>query len=283
MSPPPLARREGRERFGDDPANYDRARPPYPERAYDILVERCGLGPGTRTFEVGPATGLATRELVARGAAPVVAVEPDPRLAEHLAAWGAAAGAPVKVRAASFESVRLRAAGYDLGVAATSFHWVDQARGLRKVHRLLRPGGWWAMWWNIYGDPLGYDAFHEATGKMMDRLTGSIGGNPVFALEFDVRAAQLAAAGFGSVEHEVIRWVHRFSPETMRSLYATFSNVTRLPPPDRDALLDEIERVARDEFGGIVDRPLITAIYTARKPRAHDSPSPAKSGEGAGG
>ncbi len=265
-TPQPIEREEGRERFGDDPENYDSARPPYPSLLYDILVERCGLGPGTQTFEIGPATGLATRELLVRGAGPLVAIEPDRRLATHLSRWSVAAGEPVTVHRSTFESVRLRSGTFDLGVAATSFHWLDQPRGLRKVHRLLRPGGWWAMWWNIFGDPLGYDAFHEATGEMMDRLTGSIGGDPVFALEFDTRTAQLAAAGLDSVEHEVIRWTHRFTPESMRALYATFSNVTRLPRAEQEEILDEIARVAREDFGGIVDRTMLTAIYTARKP-----------------
>ncbi|MGH7754052.1 MAG: hypothetical protein ACREN5_14695, partial [Gemmatimonadales bacterium] len=55
-------------------------------------------------------------------------------------------------------------------------------------------------------------------------------------------------------------------PQTIRALYATFSNVTRLPRSGQESLLDEIERVARDDFHGTVDRPLLTAIFTARKP-----------------
>jgi hypothetical protein len=102
---------------------------------------------------------------------------------------------------------------------------------------------------------------------MMDRITGSIGGNPVFALESETRTAQLAAAGFQSIEYEVIRWSHRFTAESIRALYTTFSNVTRLAVSDREVVLGEIERVAREEFGGAFDRPLLTAIYTARKPR----------------
>jgi SAM-dependent methyltransferase len=263
-APAPITIDEGRVRFGDDPGNYEAARPPYPSRVYEILTERCGLAPGIHAFEVGPATGLATRELATRGAN-VIAIEPDPRLAAYLASRSERERAPVTVRNSTFESARVRAGGFDLGAAATSFHWVDQPRGLSKVHRLLRPGGWWAMWWNIFGDPLGYDAFHEATTGIM-RRTGNIGGDPVFALESETRTSQLLAAGFDSIDCEIIRWVHRFTPETTRALYATFSNVTRLPPPDQEEILDQIERVARHQFDGIVDRTLLTVIYTARKP-----------------
>ena len=62
-----LARSFGRQAFGDDPANYDVARPDYPDWVFETLRERCGLGPGCATFEVGAGTGKATRPLLAAG------------------------------------------------------------------------------------------------------------------------------------------------------------------------------------------------------------------------
>jgi hypothetical protein len=40
--------------FGSDPTNYHEARPEYPERVYELLTSRCGLGPGTATLAIGP-------------------------------------------------------------------------------------------------------------------------------------------------------------------------------------------------------------------------------------
>ena len=36
---------EGRRAFGADPANYDRARPAYPERIYEILRDHAAFEP----------------------------------------------------------------------------------------------------------------------------------------------------------------------------------------------------------------------------------------------
>ena len=264
-----VPREEGRSAFGADPANYDRTRPPYPGRVYEILEERCGLGVGSRCFEVGAGTGVATRELLARGAS-VVAIEPDPRLADFLRSAAGRLDDRLTVVEDSFEEVALPPGTFGLGVAATSFHWVDQGRGLRKVHDLLRPGGWWAMWNTVYGDALGHDAFHEATGALMQERTGvgptAPAGRPVFPLDTEQRLLDLREAAFVDSEYEVIRWVHSASASDVRALYATFSGVTRLPPADREDLLDEIERVAREQFGGVVHRTVLTAIYTARKP-----------------
>jgi hypothetical protein len=39
-----------------------------------------------------------------------------------------------------------------------------------------------------------------------------------------------------------------------------------LEDAERERLLDEIARVAEDEFGGRVVKPVSTPLYTARKP-----------------
>jgi len=79
-----INRIEGRRAFGLDPAGYDQARPEYPSEVYHLLKERCGLRSGTRTFEIGPGTGLATKRLLRFGADPLLVVEPDERLADYL-------------------------------------------------------------------------------------------------------------------------------------------------------------------------------------------------------
>jgi len=53
---------------------------------------------------------------------------------------------------------------FDLAVAATSFHWVDQRRGLHKVSESLRPGAWIALWWRLFRDPDHPDAFSRCAG-----------------------------------------------------------------------------------------------------------------------
>ena len=78
-NPPPwdyvrIDRSEGRQLFGSDPAGYDRGRPGHAEQVYEVLVERCGLGPGTAVLEsraghgAGDATAARARRRSARRA-----------------------------------------------------------------------------------------------------------------------------------------------------------------------------------------------------------------------
>jgi SAM-dependent methyltransferase len=269
MTPADSPGADRRRLFGLDPPDYDRARPPYPERVYDVLRSRCGLRPGVRTLEIGPGTGLATRRLLDLGASPLVAIEPDARLAEFVVAHVPRAGRILDVRVAGFEEAALEPASFDLAVSATAFHWLDQRPALEKVGRVLRSGGWLALWWNVFGDPARHDAFHEATQDLLRPLAGptaNVAGRPPFPLDVEARLADLeAAAVFTDLEHELVRWPSRMDPGQIRALYATFPTISQQAEPERERILDALARITEEEFGGIVERPFATAIYTARR------------------
>ena len=262
-----IEREEGRRLFGTDPAAYDSARPGHAERVYEVLVERCRLGPGAAVLEVGPGTGQATRRLLDAGANALVALEPDPALAAFLAE---AFGRGIDVRIVALEDADLPAASVDLAVAASSFHWVEEELGLAKVFAALRPGGWWAMWWTLFGVPGKPDAFITATTPLLEGLhaspTSGEEGRLPHALDTEARFAALEAAGFRELEHEVVPWSASWDTSGIRALYATFSPIARLEDDRRNEILDEVARIAEREFAGHVERTLLTSLYTARRP-----------------
>jgi len=257
----------GREAFGSDPANYDASRPDYPDWVYETLAERCGLTAGAATFEVGAGTGIATRRLLALGADPLVAVEPDERLATYLEAR--AASEALQVVVAPFEEAQLPRADFDLGVSATAFHWVSENKALARVAELLRPGGWWAMVWNVFGDPAREDAFHEATlgvlGRMQRSPQSPTRGKP-FGIDVDARRAALQRNGaFRRLEERVTAWTLILDPDQVVALYSTYSDMNIRPPDERAQVLGELRRIAQDDFAGRVTRNMQTVLYTAQR------------------
>jgi SAM-dependent methyltransferase len=261
----PFARDEGRHVFGKAAAVYAAARPDYPDRVYDILRHRCQLGPTSRVVEIGAGSGQATKRLLEAGAH-VVAIEPSEALAEQLSArLKMAPGLEVVVSA--FEDAELAPSSFDLVTAATAFHWLDPERALPKIATILRPGGWLAVWWNVFGDPDRPDPFHDATEPLLRDLAPSPSagaGGPPFALDVAARTAELESHGFHDVEHEVERWTLRLDGSQARRLYETYSNIARLVDSQKEMILDEIERIAAAEFGGRVERQMVTIVYTAR-------------------
>ncbi|MFC2249020.1 class I SAM-dependent methyltransferase [Labrys portucalensis] len=264
-----IARTAGSVLFGENARAYATFRPGYPERVFDILRARCGAGEGRTVFEVGAGTGLATAPLLAMGCR-VTAVEPDAKLAALLVDSQAAYAERLAVQVGPFEEAALSPGSFDLGIAATSLHWVDPDLALTKAFHLLHPGGHWAMWWNIFGDSDEPDAFQQRTHALFERLSKSPshGDGPKghFGLDRKRRIAELEQAGFRSIVAEELRWRPVLNRQQILGLTATFSPVARLPEIERQAFLGRLGAIVDEEFGGRAQRHFMTAIYVARRP-----------------
>jgi SAM-dependent methyltransferase len=215
-------------------------------------------------LEIGPGTGLVTQRLVSSGAA-VTGVEPNPTLAAFL--QRALPDADLEVVGMSFEDAPLADGAFDLSVAATSFHWVDQRIGPRKLRRVLRPGGWIAIWWMLFEDPTRVDAFDLAIQTVLGAPLAIVDpGRPPFQIDTDARCADLQAAGFVEVRSEILRTEYTFDAAAIRALYATLAIVLRRPSPEQARVLDALQTLVERDFGGAITRPFVTALYTARAP-----------------
>lgn len=260
-----LMRSEGRSLFGLDPEGYAAGRPPYPRWVFDVLRSRCGLRPTVRVLEVGPGTGLATRPLVEAGAS-VVAVEPDPGLARHLRVGF---GDAVEVVEATLEDARLPD-GFDLAVAATSFHWVDQHSGLSKLGQAVRPGGWVAIWWTRYRDPDAPDGFTRGVEAILGPATpGEFDepGRPAFQVDSEHRCRDMSSwGGLAHVSGEIFTTTSVLTATQLRALYGSMAVVRRRSPQHQQEILEAIERLAGERHGGNVERQFTTALYTGRRP-----------------
>lgn len=259
---------DGRRFFGIDPAAYARGRPEYPAALFEALRGRCGVGSRTIAFEIGPGTGLATRRLLALGVSRLTLVEPDARLASYLRAE--ITDARLEILERPFEEAALAPATFDLGTAATSFHWLEQPAALARVFRTLKPGAWWAMWWTVLGTHDRSDEFEQATSHLFadtPATPSEVGSDRMaFALDEATRFGDLAAAGFVNASVDSFAWTERFDTARLLDLYGTFSPVQALPDAKRQAFLAELERIIDGRFGGLVERPSRAVLYLARRP-----------------
>lgn len=122
---------------------YDRARPSYPDEIFDALQTQTGTLAGQVVLDGGAGTGIASRQLAARGAR-VIPFDIGEQMLRRCRAR-----AP-RLPAVVADGTRLpflpgRA---DLICFAQSWHWFDSDLAGRESARVLRAGGHWAAWWN---------------------------------------------------------------------------------------------------------------------------------------
>ncbi len=255
--------------FGRDPAAYDRARLDYPSRVFEILHHRCGLRPGAVVFEIGPGTGKATRQLRRLGARPLVLVEADPRLVRYLRGRWPEREGRFEIVSAGFERARLPRARFDLGVAAQSFHWLPERRALRKVARLLRPGGWWAHWGNQHNDPTRPTEFHRALQPLYAEAFGHPDPFPTRSAARAHREARFRAmrsvGAFERLARDDLRWSVTLRTPRVQALWASFSEIVTLSPARRRRFLTELGFLMDERFDGVIELPVVTSLYTARR------------------
>ena len=246
----------GATRFGEDAARYDFARPEYPAELFVWLRAKCNLDARSDCFEIGAGTGHATLPLLATPVRSLLAIDPDARLAERL-------------REKRGDDARLETAMFDFGFAAMSLHWLARMKALTRVRVALKPGGYFAMWWNVYHNSAAPDPFGRATEHLfagVEQDPNATADRPAFALDVAARMGELRSAGFRDVEHRLFEQEVTFTAERLSALYGTFSRVRMAPEETRALLLKEAERVARETFGGTVTRTVTCSAFVGRRP-----------------
>lgn len=207
-----MSREERRLSFGAHAAEYDRARPEWPEAAARWLVpEGASL-----VVEVGAGTGKLTRAL-ALAAARVVAVEPDPRMREL--------GGGIEGTA---ESLPLGDGEADAVVAGSALHWFDLERALPEFRRVLRDGGRLAFAWNHRDDV----RLEEMSAAIRAARRAGDGWRAR-----DWAAEVAASALFAELEHARFAHLLELRRQDLAAHLLSYSGVALLPAEERDALI----------------------------------------------
>lgn len=139
--------RDPTQRFSSRVERYVKYRPTYPAHVLDILREGCGLSSDWIIGDIGSGTGLLT-ELFLRNGNRVFGVEPNQEMRR--------AGEQLLHKYPTFvsivgtaEATTLPDRSLNLITAGQAFHWFDPERTRQEFARILCPGGWVALIWNI--------------------------------------------------------------------------------------------------------------------------------------
>ena len=250
--------------FGAVAAQYDRARPSYPEALVADVIAYAGVRAGARVLEVGAGTGKATARFAAHGLR-IDAIEPSGEIAA--VANTQVATAEVRFLITKFEDAQLDRGAYRLIFSAQAWHWVEPGTGERLAAAALAPGGALACFWNrvdwdgcALRDEL--DAAYRAHGIAPRGLMTPRQARLEFAANWRERIA--ATPGLGGAEARTYEWSETYSTAQYIALLGTHSDHITLAPERRIGLFGAIAGVL-DGAGGRLELGYSTELCLARR------------------
>jgi SAM-dependent methyltransferase len=239
--------------FGGVADAYDRYRPGPPVEAVDWVLPTGAVD----ALDLGAGTGALTRVLVQRLPGRVVAAEPDARMRAVLARRSPSA-LPVGARA---EALPFADRSFDAVVVSSAWHWMDPARTLPEVARILRPGGRLGLLWNGPTRDVPWVADLLGRRNRTPRPAGEDG--------LRHRVELPAGAPFSSPETTVITWSKPTTAEELVGLAGTYSRVITRPAEERAEFLARVEQLAATHpaFAGgtTVELPMACRCWRATR------------------
>lgn len=130
-----MSKAKGYGQFGAHSAEYNTARSGFPDEAFDWLW-RYFQTKRPRILDVGCGTGIATRQLEARGAE-VIGADMDPLMI----AEANKAGRDITYVTAPTEKLPFFDASFEAVTAFSAFHWFANETAVKEIARVLVPGG----------------------------------------------------------------------------------------------------------------------------------------------
>jgi SAM-dependent methyltransferase len=243
--------------FGAVAGEYDRLRPGPSAEALDWLIPEGA----SDVLEIGAGTGILTR-LLARRVAHVTAVEPDERMRAVLSETATG----VEVVAGHAEELPATTSSYDVVIAASAWHWVDEERAVPEVARVLRPGGRLSLVWS------GPD---RSIDWMRSLWAGGVIFSPEEQADVDARRrgrhmVNLDIGGpspFLEPETKLFRWSRPMTKEDLVALATTYSAVITMDEVGRrqhlDAMTDFLNTHEPLAGSDVIDVPMRSYCWRA--------------------
>jgi SAM-dependent methyltransferase len=237
--------RAAAEGFSRSAEAYERGRPRYPAAALELLLRR--LPAGAAVLDLAAGTGVLTRPLLDAGLE-VVAVEP-------VAEMRAALPASVRALEGTAEAIPLPDASVDAVVVGQAFHWFDGRAALPEIHRVLRPDGLLALFWNRRVPD---DRVNRAFDELVDPYRHDTPTHRHDAW----RAAFDGTSLFVPISEHVLPNEQRLDADGMAARVGSISFIAALPEAERQRVVEEARAIAGE---GPVTVPYRTEVQMWRR------------------
>jgi ubiquinone/menaquinone biosynthesis C-methylase UbiE len=238
---------------------YERGRPGYPVEAIEWAASWLGLDASSTVIDLAAGTGKLSRRLAGR-VGRLIAVEPLAEMRAVLATTVPSA----EIVVGTAESIPAADGTVDAVTVGEAFHWFDGDAALAEIHRVLRPGGGLALFWNWSGEEQ-EQPWATALGSVLDDARRPLVRPQNRPYTGIWRQAFERTQLFQPLEQYEVLWRARFSIERYLQMIASWSWVAALPNDERAALLDGIAAALAPHAGDGLDIGFRTEVDVTRR------------------
>ncbi len=251
-------------RFKSTVPHYLAGRPNYAPALIRIVREQLHLADRHRLLDLGCGPGwlgVAFAPFVGS----VIAVDPEPAMLEAACRIASEAGARIQFIEGSSYDLGSHLGMFDIAVIGRAFHWMDRADTLRRLDRLIEPGGAVVLFNDVRPD-VPENAWYKCYSKLTDRYTNRDAAIPAQHLRHE---AVLLNSSFnhlvriGVVERRMVR-TERLVDRALSMSTSSPEQLGQLSGRFAQDLLAEMARFATD--GNIVEVIESQALIARRAP-----------------
>ncbi len=247
--------------FGEVAADYDRLRPGPPQQALDWLVPRdCGTA-----IDIAAGTGLFTRALQRR-VKDVVAIEPDDRMREVLAARSPG----VRAVEGRGEVIPVPDASADGVFVSSAWHWLDPGQAIPEIARVLADGGRLGVIWTGRDRQADWVARLDLPRKPQQETQQATPGDAGQRRRHEVTLPP--GAPFENVSTASFTFARCMTVDQVVDWLATYSGLITASGRERSAALAHArqELLPRAASDGLVEIPMRSHCWRADRTRRAD-------------
>ena len=250
--------------FDTNAQMYEKMRPGYADDLYRKIFAYCPAGKNAAAVEIGIGGGQATEPVLKEGFS-VTAVERG----EH---FTAICREKFKVYPGfrcvnqRFEDFETQDGSVDLVFAASSFHWIDEEYGHKKVFAMLKSGGAFARFANHPYKDKSQNELDAEIQKSYRKYMPTSKMSPEYTMENAVNRARIGEKyGFTDIEAHIFKRVRTFTASEYILLLGTYSDHIAIEEQTRKRFFSEIENTI-NAFGGVIHIYDTMDLALMRKP-----------------